>query len=48
MLDSILVNSNKEYYPQIFLEECKFAVKDRKIINTITEDLELNEFDDES
>ena len=48
LLDSIFVNSNKEYYPQIFLEECKYAVKDRKIINTINEDLKLNESDDES
>ena len=47
-LDSIFVNSNKEYYPQIFLEECKYAIKDRKIINTINEDLKSNESDDES
>ena len=26
LLDSIFVNSNKEYYPQIFLEECKYAI----------------------
>ena len=39
LLDSIFVNSNKEYYPQIFLEERKYAIKDRKIVNTITEDL---------
>ena len=39
LLDSIFVNSNKEYCPQIFLEECKYAIKDRKIINTINEDL---------
>ena len=47
-LDSIFVNSNKEYYPQTFLEECKYATKDRKIVNTINEDLKLNESDDES
>ena len=47
LLDSILVNSNKEYYPQIF-SECKCAIKDRKIINTINENLKLNESDDES
>ena len=28
--DSIFVNSNKEYYPQIFLEEFKNAIQDRK------------------
>ena len=27
LLDSIFVNSDKEYYPQIFLEECKCAIK---------------------
>ena len=48
LLDSIFVNSNKEYYPQIFLEECKYAIKDRKIINTANEDLKLNESNDES
>ena len=48
LLDSIFVNSNKEYYPQIFLEECKYAIKDRKIKNTINEDLKLSESDNES
>ena len=48
LLDSIFINSNKGYYPQIFLEECKYAIKDRKIINRIKEVLKLNEPDDES
>ena len=48
LLDSIFVNSDKEYYPQIFLEECKYAIKNKKIVNTINEDLELSESDDES
>ena len=48
MLDFIFVNASKEHYPQIFLEECKYAIKDGKIINTINEDLKLNESDDES
>ena len=43
----IFVNSDKEYYPQIFLEECKYVIKNRKIINTINEDLELSESDDD-
>ena len=42
------VNSNKEYYPQIFLEECKYAIKDRRIINAINEDLQLKKSDEES
>ena len=27
LLDSIAVNANKTYYPQIFLEEYKYAIK---------------------
>ena len=46
LLDSIFVNSDKEYYPQILLEECKYAII-KKIVNTIYEDLELSESDDE-
>ena len=47
LLDSIFVNSNKEYYPQVLLE-CKYAIKKKKKVNTIDEDLELRESDDES
>ena len=32
----------------MFLEECKYAIQNKKIINKINEDLELSEFDDES
>ena len=45
LLDSIFANSDKEYYPQIFLEKCKYAIKNKKIVNTINEDLELSESD---
>ena len=48
LLDSIFVNTNKEYYPQVFLEECKYAVKKKKVMNTIKEELKLDESDDES
>ena len=30
LLDSTFVNLNKEYCLQIFLEECKYAIKDKK------------------
>ena len=39
--------SCKSTNPQIFLEKCKYAIKDRQIINTTNENLKLNEFDDE-
>ena len=48
LLDSIFVDSDKEYYPQILLEECKYIIKNKKIVNTINENLELRESDDES
>ena len=48
IIRSISVNSNKEYYPQIFWGEWKYAIKGKKIVNTINEDLKLNESDDES
>ena len=47
LLDPIFVNSEKEYYLQILLEECKYAMKKKKIINTNKEDLELSESVDE-
>ena len=48
LLDSIFVNSDKKYYLQIFLEECTFTMENKKILNTINEDLELRKSDDES
>ena len=45
--NSIFINSDKEYYPQVLLEECKYAIKNEKIVNTINEDLKLSESDDE-
>ena len=31
----------------MLLEDCKYAIKNKKIINAINEDLELSESDDE-
>ena len=30
LLDSIFANLDKKYYSQILLEECKYAVKNKK------------------
>ena len=43
-----VVKKDNYYYPQIFLEERKYAVKKKKIVNTINEELKLDESDDES
>ena len=39
MLDSV-IKANKKYYPQTFLEECKFVQEKVKTENYIDEDLE--------
>ena len=42
----ILINSvfetGKNYYPQVFLEECKYVVKDKKIPKYIIDDKEIS------
>ena len=40
------VKVNKESYPRIFLEECKYAIKKKNIINVINEELNLDKSDD--
>ena len=47
MLDSV-IESDKKYYPQTFLEECKYVQEMIKIENHIDEDLEKSESDSES
>ena len=44
MLDSV-IKANKKYYPQIFLEECKYVQEKIKTENYIDEDLEKSESD---
>ena len=39
MLDSV-IKSNKKYYPQTLLEECKYVQEKIKIENLIDDDLE--------
>ena len=47
LLDSILVNSNNEYYPQIFLKECLYATN-MKALKTNFYDISLHDSIDES
>ena len=47
MIDSV-IKANKKYYPQIFLEECKYTQEKIKIENYINEDLEDSESDSDS
>ena len=45
ILDSIL-KIEKKYYPQVYLEQCKYKAKERKIKNLI--DYELSDPDSDS
>ena len=47
IIDSV-IKANKKYYPQTFLEECKYIQKKIKIENYINEDLENSDSDSES
>ena len=38
MLDSIITGNN--YYPEVILEECKYAIKEKKIPNYIIDNIE--------
>ena len=40
-IDSVY-RTNKNYYHQMFLEECKFAVKEKKMPEYITDDIEIS------
>ena len=48
-LSVILINSifrkDKDYYPQVFLEEFKYVVKEKKTSKLITEDIETSSDD---
>ena len=47
MQDSV-IKANKKYYPQTFLEECKYVQEKIKTENYIDEDLEKRESDSDS
>ena len=47
MIHSV-IRANKKYYPQTFLEECKYVQEKIQIENYIDEDLEKSESDSES
>ena len=47
MLDAV-IKANKKYYPQTFLEECKYVQEKTKNKNYIDEDLEKSESNSDS
>ena len=47
MIDSV-IKANKKYYPQTFLEECKYVQEKIKTENYINEELEESDSNDET
>ena len=41
MIDSVY-RKDKDYYPQLFLEECKYVIKEKKMSKFITDDIEIS------
>ena len=41
LIDSVF-RTGKNYYPQVFLEECKYAVKEKKIPKYIIDDIGIS------
>ena len=41
MLLDYIIKIDNDYCPQIFLDECKYAINKRKIMNEIHEELNL-------
>ena len=41
VLESV-IRASKKYYPQTFLEECKYEIKKKKKMEKLITDLELN------
>ena len=46
MLDSNF-KTDKNYYPQVFLKECQYVIKEKKGHNYITDDVEISSDSDE-
>ena len=46
VLDSV-IKANKKYYPQVFLEECKYVQEQIKIENYIDDDLKSDSYSNE-
>ena len=41
-LNGSVFRTGKNYYPQVFLEECKYAVKEKKIPKYIIDDIGIS------
>ena len=42
VLIDFVLKKDEKYYPQVFLEECKYIVKEKKIPGHVNDDLEFS------
>ena len=47
MIDSVVI-TGQNYCPQVFLEECKYGLKEKKIPKYIIDDIEISDSDREN
>ena len=49
VLTDSVYKEDKSYYPQVFLEECKYVAKEEKMYKLITDNIEIpsDDFDEE-
>ena len=48
LIDSVF-RTGKNYYPQVFFEECKYVVKEKKkMLKYITDDIEISSEEENS
>ena len=45
--DASVVKFGKKYYPQVFLEECKYIKRKNKMFNYINDDIGITSSDDD-
>ena len=44
-IDSVM-KMNKKNYPQVYLQECRYEIKKKKMVKFIDAELDLDDFDD--
>ena len=46
--DQFCFRTGKNYYPQVFLKECKYVVKEKKMLEYITDEIEISSDDSDA
>ena len=46
--DQFCFRTDKNYNPQVFLEECKYVIKEKKMLEYITDEIEISSYDSDA